>query len=284
MYSKTIFHKIQELILELNTLSANKPLPHNPQCEKCHGSGKIKITDAEIEKRKEVFKKIGINNTTFSGHDRCDCMNSEYEKYIQLKKDLTYFENISKEINIPEKYQNFCFDMFKLNIPPKVIELLEKGFFVEDGKKKKSFLFWGQKPGTGKTLLALSIMHSLIVDFKLKGRYENTVMLFHELKKYFNMDRKNMFYNEIEYLDKLVRTDILFLDDIGTEKASEWVREKFYYIQEGRNILINKINLFTSNDTPKILCQKIGDKIVSRMMEDCGVIQMEGDDWRIKKS
>jgi DNA replication protein DnaC len=181
--------------------------------------------------------------------------------------------------------------MYKLKIDKKVIDLLKQGWFLnKNGIKKTGFLFWSEGPGTGKTLLALSVMNSLAVEHGLTARFENTTIMFHDLRKYFNMDRDNLYYNELEYLDKLADVNVLILDDIGTEKISEWVREKLYFIMESRNVGISKggikegkINLFTSNHSPDALAERIGDKIVSRIMEYNEPIEFIGEDWRNKQ-
>ncbi len=173
--------------------------------------------------------------------------------------------------------------MYKLPMLKHVKELLENKFFInEEGHKKTGFLFWSKTSGTGKTLLGLSILNSLAVDFKLKCRYENTTNMLSTLKHFFNKDKQDECYNELDYLDQLVNYDVLMLDDIGSEKVSDWVREKFYFIQEGRNIKPNKINIFTSNDSPEVLASKIGDKVVSRIIEYCELIKFEGTSWRSK--
>ncbi len=234
--------------------------------------------------RKGFYEKMGVPSLNILKWYRCECSNPDYKKYNLLKADLAKYEDIIKHVNIPEgKYRDFCFDMYKLKIKECVLKLAQNKFYEVNGIKKTGFLFWSNGPGTGKTLLSLSILNSLVVDFKMTARYENTTLLFGTLKKFFNMDRKNFCYNEINYLDQLVDVDILILDDIGTEKASEWVREKLYYVLEGRNMKAEKINLYTSNDSPETLCRKIGDKLVSRIFEYSEAIEFQNEDWRNKK-
>jgi len=252
-------------------------------CPKCHGTGKIPVDKKEIEIRKEKFEKIGIVDMKYFDFDRCDCRNPEYDKYISMQKDLNTYKDISKNINIPPKYKNFCFEMYKKPIPASVIELLKNKQFKDlNGVEKNGFLFWGYGAGTGKTLLAISIAHSLSVEYRMTFRYENTTMFLYNLKRFFNQDRQDKMYTELDYLEKLVNMDILIMDDIGTEKVSEWVKEKFYFIQENRSFYNDKITIYTSNDDIDTLANKIGDKIVSRIIESCQAIEFTGEDWRLK--
>lgn len=103
------------------------------------------------------------------------------------------------------------------------------------------------------------------------------------MKDFFNRDRKDQMYYELDYINDLVAADILVFDDVGTEKQSEWVREKYYQIFEMRHLKPkNKINLWTANEGPNELQHKLGDKIMSRMFASAEVIEMAGEDWRQK--
>ena len=173
--------------------------------------------------------------------------------------------------------------MYKLKIPTYVRALCDNRYFINgNGKKKYGFLFWSDGPGTGKTLLALSILNSLCVDFKTCGRYENTTFLWNTLKKFFNIDKKEKYFSELHYLDMLVWANVLVIDDIGSEKVSDWIVEQLYFIFEGRNVE-NKNTIITFNGTIDNLARKIGDKIVSRMLEYNELIEFdEKEDWRQK--
>lgn len=222
------------------------------------------------------------------GFKKCECINPDYLKWQQTIEELKEYQKIYEKFGVTDKLKDFRFEMYKLQVFPPVLDLVDnKKFIDENGITKTGFLFWSTTSGTGKTLLALSIANSLAVDFKLSVRYENTIMLFSKLKNYYNMDRDNQYYNELDYLEELAAYDVLILDDIGSEKCSEWVREKLYFVIEKRNLDPNKINIYTSNDSPEILAAKVGEKIVSRMFEYAKVIEFTDSyskDWRqIKK-
>lgn len=250
----------------------------------CQGKGIYKMTQEQKDKRNKIFSSIGISIEKLMDDVRCECLNPEYQKRELLKRDLDVYNKIVKNINIPEMYRQFCFEKYKLPLKQSVIDLVENRYFMSNdfGIRKTGFLFWSTMPGTGKTLLGLSILNALAVQYKMTVKYINTTVFFHELKKIYNMDKRTLLYNETDLLDELVRVDALMFDDIGTEKVSDWIREKLYYIQEGRNVLSNKINIYTSNDSPDQLSNKIGAKIISRIIENSDVIEFSGEDWRMK--
>ena len=73
---------------------------------------------------------------------------------------------------------------------------------------------------------------------------------------------------------------LLFIDDIGAEKMTEWVAETFYLILNYRyNEMLPTI--FTSNLSPSELAERIGDRIVSRIIGSSDVIKLDGEDRRL---
>lgn len=213
----------------------------------------------------------------------CGCTNPDYTEYIRAGSDLKIYNNIYENINFPDRCKDFCFEKYKLEIPVEVQSLIDNRYYVDDrGNKKYCLFFWGS-PGSGKTILSCSILNSICVEFKLAGRFENTVTtLWPSLKKFYNISHNEKYYSELEYLEDLAKVDILVIDDISSEKTSEWIREKLYYIYETRDVE-NKITITTSNYHPDALAMKLGDKIVSRMMEYNKCIEFEEVDWRQKE-
>ena len=63
--------------------------------------------------------------------------------------------------------------------------------------------------------------------------------------------------------------DLLHLDDLGAERATDWVLEQLYSIvnaryEEERSLVI------TTNLDPEQLAEQIGPRTVSRISEICG--------------
>jgi DNA replication protein DnaC len=93
-------------------------------------------------------------------------------------------------------------------------------------------------------------------------------------------------------LDRLARSPILLLDDLGSAKASEWVEETTYRLINARYNAC-KPTIFTSNYTTQAprdretgailgpgLDAILGDRIVSRLAEMTTVVVMAGADRR----
>jgi DNA replication protein DnaC len=95
---------------------------------------------------------------------------------------------------------------------------------------------------------------------------------------------RNTFNNEgslEEYLNEIDLYKYVILDDFGAEKPSEWVIETLYLLvadryEKEKNLII------TSNKSIKELSRSLGDRITSRIVEMCEIIELKGGDKRLK--
>ena len=155
-------------------------------------------------------------------------------------------------------------------------------FKMEDGNKKAyeattefikdptKGLFMFGPAGTGKTHLAVMIAQELN-----NTKFVKVPKLLLSLKANFD---GHGYENEL-IIDKLAKTPVLILDDLGAEKASEWVAETMYILIDDRYGNM-KPTVFTSNYSPSELADRLGDRIVSRIMEMCRVIEIKTSDKR----
>jgi DNA replication protein DnaC len=87
--------------------------------------------------------------------------------------------------------------------------------------------------------------------------------------------------DEGSILDEAIETQLLVLDDLGAEKASEYVLDRLYLIINGR--YENDLpTLITTNLGLEQLRQQVGPRIVSRISEMCMPIDFPSGDYRLK--
>ena len=170
-----------------------------------------------------------------------------------------------KTLGIDERFWNL--PNFKIEPGNKVAyEATEE--FIKDSKR--GLLFFGQA-GTGKTHLAVKIA----LETKLKCKFVKIPRLLMELKANFD---GSSFENE-NIINKLSNMPLLILDDLGAEKASEWVAETIYVLIDER---YGKMlpTIITSNYEPSLLAERLGDRILSRLSEMCRFIEIKTSDKR----
>lgn len=73
--------------------------------------------------------------------------------------------------------------------------------------------------------------------------------------------------------------DLLVLDDLGAEKASEWTQERIYSVIDHRYVTCLPL-IVTSNLPPTKLSGQTGERVASRLAEMCLVVPMTGRDRR----
>jgi len=114
----------------------------------------------------------------------------------------------------------------------------------------------------------------------IKSLLWNTPRLIDTLKKNFNKSEDfSDDQDEPEYLFDFY--GLLFLDDLGAEKMSEWVAEQFYLILNFR-YEAKLPTIITSNYSLGELSERLGDRIASRIAEMCDVVKIDGKDRRLK--
>ncbi len=155
--------------------------------------------------------------------------------------------------------------------------------------KKRGFFLYGGF-GTGKTYNAYALLKHLIMNdvdawaFNLP-RLLNIIRASFSKQEAYNEstgESSYAFVKNMSDIEKLIDVEVLIVDDIGAEKPSDWVAETLYYLINSR-YENRKTTIFTSNLNLDGLVDKVGDRIVSRIMEMCVVYRTEGEDKRMKK-
>lgn len=160
--------------------------------------------------------------------------------------------------DIPETFKNHTLENFDTQIytledskiqMAGILKVIK--YYLEDFKKQQEngmglYFFSGTK-GSGKTRMAASIANELLKEYQVK--FSTSPAILAEIKKTYDRESGNNFQTEYQLLDYLITSEILIIDDFGTEKITGWVNEKFYQIINERYIA-KKVTIFTSNEEP----------------------------------
>ena len=135
---------------------------------------------------------------------------------------------------------------------------------------------WFMGPvGTGKTTLAMLVSKAAISAGRSVAIY-SLPRLLNEIRETHRFERSH-----VELLDRLAAVDLLHVDDVGAERTTDWVLEELYSIvnaryQDGRSIVIT-----TNIGDRAALCEQITERTVSRLIEMCDQLPLQGHDHRM---
>lgn len=157
-------------------------------------------------------------------------------------------------MSTPLKYQHATLTQPTL-LPPQVVELGKRWV---DKKAPKSLLLTGV-PGSGKTYFAYALYHDL---FNSENIFATARAIDKELLK----ASRELPGEEDFALEKYLECPVLFIDDLGLERATERMLGVWYDIFEARG-LKNLVTVITSNFSRDQILSNLGDRISSRLNE-----------------
>ena len=143
----------------------------------------------------------------------------------------------------------------------------------------------------GKTHLAVAVLRELVTEKGARGQFWDFHELIRAIKSSFDRETKT---TELQVLQPVVDTDVLLLDDLGAWKMTEWMNDTLFYILNSR-YMAKRPTVITTNfqDVTRekalaadhlrrreFLVERIGQRLRSRLMEMCLVVQMQGSDHR----
>jgi DNA replication protein DnaC len=145
----------------------------------------------------------------------------------------------------------------------------------EENREAGRGLYFCGGVGTGKTHLAVAVMNELIRKKRIPSLFVTVPELLDILRETYNKPGRNL----DEWMDAVQNAEFLVLDDLGSERTTEWVRERIFVIVNHRYREALP-TIFTSNIGPKDLAEQLGERTASRIIAMCDWIALEGDDYR----
>lgn len=191
------------------------------------------------------------------------------------------FDIIYKHSNIPVRYQypkELVIEGIDEKVYMRVADINSKADeWVLNGN---SLLLWGDNKGTGKTTLACSVANAFARHYIDRYKME-PIMYFIKSAKFLE-DVRKQFNNPdpaFQHIMELVETvPLLIIDDIGAEKASDWVRERLLNLIDER-YSNNRSTIYTSNCSLGQISESLGSRLADRLKEaEC--LQFKGTSKR----
>jgi len=236
----------------------------NQLCPICRGTGYAPV------------EKNGIRGVV-----RCECVKAARS------------ERLMEEARIPVRYhhcelEGFDFTAEWRNASLEKAKSIAERYAREYPPSKPFGLLFMGPTGVGKTHLAVGILRHLIRDKSIRCLFRTFPDLLKEIQMSYSPVSMT---SELSLLQPVLDAEVLLLDELGTQKPSDWIRETVSYILNYRYVE-NKVTILTTNyldqedlKSPRksvsySLSERIGEPMRSRLYEMCKTVVMQGEDFR----
>lgn len=185
----------------------------------------------------------------------------------QLKKENILPADSIINMGVPPIYESADIDKC-----PKDIKK-----WIQGDRNKKGLYMWGPV-GTGKTYSAYA-MYKMIRANRIPVKISNSTSLLNEIRDDFTYSSRDQFYRR-KFDAWMDHEGVMIIDDIGSEKPTEWALQTFYSLINKRYEQ-NLPTIFTSNYSIEEIADRLGDRIASRIVEMCEIKKIDGEDRRL---
>lgn len=204
-------------------------------------------------------------------------------------------EDVNKALGIPKRFWKAELNNYNIETSSESEAYKEAIIFSTnfDPSEGKGITFVGS-PGVGKTHLAVGILKRIYREKGIRGKFFDTKDLIYRLKALIEEGGIS------KAIKGILNCPLLVLDDLGSERLSEWQRELISYIISYRYNNL-KSTIITTNfsltgeekrdkrvkkmvegiELPKALMkERLGPSTVSRIYEMTKVVYIKGRDRR----
>lgn len=251
----------------------------------------------QTEEKRELLKAYGYPENYLDPIYECSkCLDTGYvdnEKcscFLNKIVDSLYLQSNLGNILSKENFDTFSLEYYSSDVPEgksyspydnmKNVLARSKQFvkdFDTNQDEKDNILLYGET-GLGKTFISNCIAKALL-DTKHTVLYVSANELFETIISGYIMSHKT----ELEELYNFIfRSELLIIDDLGTELTNSFVQTQLFEIINQRKIS-GLSTLVSTNLTMKQLRDRYTERVMSRIIDNYTVFNIYGDNIRYQK-
>jgi len=186
-------------------------------------------------------------------------------------------ERMMRSSRLPAGFREKTFESFQ--VTPGTREAYELARKAAQGAGARGLLLAGP-PGVGKTHLAAAIVNARLASDR-QALFCMVPEMLDDIRRVIRDDDATC-----ELMDLVKQAELLVLDDLGAERATDWAREVMLIIVSARLAADRQTVVTTNYATAGELIERFGGgqegmRIVSRLFGLCAPVKMEGRDWRL---
>ncbi len=209
-----------------------------------------------------------------------ECEKKNEQREWELMRRDARVASLLEKSGLSKRLRHYTFANFDQSVSNSAMKALQKAMAYlydwEENRKDGRGLYFCGDVGAGKTHLAVAVMNELIQRRRVPSLFVTVPELLDNLRGAYNDPGRDL----DEWMAAVKNADFLVLDDLGSERPTEWVQERIFVIVNHRYREALP-TVFTSNIGPKDLAKQLGERTASRIIAMCKEgIELEGQDYR----